>query len=61
MALVLTIQPQHTFAKTKKESDSALQGLKFKQGDEKGNDMKSLQTELLIASTEEKAIEQTEK
>jgi cellulose synthase operon protein C len=61
MLLALPSQPQLAYAKTKKEKESGLQALKFKQGDEKGNDMKSLQTELLIASTEEKAIEQTEK
>ena len=61
MLLATPSQYQMAFAKAKTEKESGLKDLKYKQGDEKGNDIKALQTELLIASTEEKAIQQTEK
>lgn len=48
-------------AKTKKNPDSGLKQLSLKSGDERGNDIKALKTEMLIAQTEEKAIAQTEK
>jgi cellulose synthase operon protein C len=41
-------------------SDKGLSSLKLQQDDEKANDMRALKTELLVASTEEKAIEQAQ-
>jgi cellulose synthase operon protein C len=60
VALVMALTA-NVSAKTKKNPDSGLKQLNLKSGDERGNDIKALKTEMLIAQTEEKAIAQTEK
>lgn len=62
LAVVIVTTAGTTFAKPKKKKDeNALSSLQYKQGDERENDVKALKTEMLIAATEEKAIQQTEK
>lgn len=49
-------------AKSKKSSNqSGLSDLKMKAGDEKGNDLKALKAEVLIATQEERAVQQARK
>src|SRR6202171_5084437 len=40
---------------------TALENLKLIEGDEKGNEMKSLKAEMLVSNTEEKAVQQLQK
>ena len=44
------------FAQNKKASKEELKGLKYVEGDESGNELKALKTELLVAESEKKAI-----
>lgn len=48
-------------AKEKKKRASALKSLVIQQGDEKGNDVRALRTEVLISRSENLAIQQVEK
>jgi tetratricopeptide (TPR) repeat protein len=61
LAVAIVTTTGTTFAKNKKQADNGLSELQFKQGEERENDVKALKTEMLIANTEEKAIQQTEK
>jgi tetratricopeptide (TPR) repeat protein len=47
--------------KEKKTNDVGLTDLKYKVGDEKGNEMKALKAEIFIAAQEDKAIAQAER
>ncbi|MEK7355224.1 MAG: tetratricopeptide repeat protein, partial [Bdellovibrionota bacterium] len=58
IAVVVTVQPQ-AFAKKKKSGDSGVEKqLRFKAGDEKGNEVKALKTELLVIKSEKRALDQ---
>lgn len=65
LGLALLAMP--TIAKTKEinakstAKPTALDNLKLVEGDEKGNEMKSLKAELLVSNTEQKALQQLQK
>lgn len=50
-----------SFGKDKNKSESPLESLKMVEGDETGNEVKALKAELLVSSSEQKAIEQVKK
>jgi TolA-binding protein len=56
----LLVMPSHVFAKAKKQTgDSGVEEqLKFKVGDESGNEVKALKTELLVINSEKRALGQ---
>ena len=53
--------PMSSIAKDKKEKPTGLEGLKMKAGDEANNDVRALKTELMIASSEKKAVKQAQR
>lgn len=61
-ALALALQPDFVFAKrSTKDKNATLEELKYAPGDETGNEVKALKTELLVSKAEIKAIEQLKK
>lgn len=57
-ASLVVLQPQ-AFAKKKVSGESGVEKqLKFKAGDEKGNEVKALKTELLVIKSEKRALDQ---
>lgn len=62
LALLLAISgTAKLYADDSKKSSSGIESLKLVEGDEMGNEVKALKTELLIASSEKKAIAQINK
>ncbi len=60
--LIICLLPVSGFAKNAKSKDVPIEEqLKFKEGDEKGNDLKALKTELLVESSEKRALSQLQK
>jgi cellulose synthase operon protein C len=61
VACAISVPVGFALAKKENSKDAVLDQLVLKPGDEKGNDAKGLQTELLVSQAENKAIEQVEK
>jgi cellulose synthase operon protein C len=61
LALAVSLPSASLLAKGKGKQVSELAPLKYKSGDEQGNDLKALTAEIFIASQEDKAIQQINK
>lgn len=59
LLVVLTL-PMHSSAKSKSKAN-ALEELKIQAGDEVNNDVRALKTEMMIASSEQKAVQQAKR
>jgi TolA-binding protein len=58
-AIMLVAAPSHVFAKAAKVTEVGIEDqLKFKEGDETGNEVKALKTELLVIKAEKRALDQ---
>ncbi len=61
LIFVVTTVATPAFAKTAKKQEMPLETLKLVEGDESGNEVKSVKTELLVSKSEKTAIQQVQK
>lgn len=59
--LFFSLLPVQLWGQSRGVSSQPLEDLRMVEGDEQGNEIKALKTELLVSSTEQKAVEQAQK